>query len=161
LVASDVEQRGDSTVEGSERSSTRAWGLKTIHNALSILRRAFNLLQREGLVDRNPAAHIGELLGRVKRRTATEARVIDAWTSDEAATLLRLAQKHAPGFFPALATLFYTGMRRGEVLRLQWCDVDFTSRQIHVRRTIVKSRLTTPKIGHDRQVFMAPARWPR
>jgi len=65
--------------------------------------------------------------------------------------------EHAPGFYPALATLFYTGMRRSEVLGLQWCDVDFTSRQIHVRRAIVKSQLTTPKSGHDRRVVMASA----
>ena len=34
---------------------------KTIRNHLSVLRRVLNLLEREGLVERNPAARLGEL----------------------------------------------------------------------------------------------------
>ena len=46
---------------------------KTIRNTLSILRRVFYLHQRDGLVERNPAARIGELMRRVDRRIASSA----------------------------------------------------------------------------------------
>ena len=35
-----------------------------------------------------------------------------------------------------LAILFYTGLRRGEVLGLRWSDVDFTACTLHVERDI-------------------------
>jgi len=54
-----------------------------------------------------------------------------------------------------LATLFYTGLRRGELLGLKWQDVDFDSLRIHVRRAYVQSAVTTPKSGRARHVAMA------
>ena len=56
-------------------------------------------------------------------------------------------------------TLLYTGMRSGEALGLQWEDVDFDKRLIHVRHTLSdcggKHFLTTPKTkGSKRVIFM-------
>jgi hypothetical protein len=45
---------------------------KTIRNGMSVLRRVLTLLEREGLVNRNPASNIGELIRRVDRASATE-----------------------------------------------------------------------------------------
>jgi len=42
-------------------------------------------------------------------------------------------------------TLALTGIRCGEALGLKWCDVDFVSREIHVRRAIYRGKETTPK----------------
>jgi integrase len=129
---------------------------KTVRNALSILRRVFNLLHRDGRIARNPAARIGEILRRVDRSASMEVEVVDSWTREEVAVLLRIADGHDARFYPALATLFYTGLRRGELLGLCWEDVDFERGRIHVRRAIVKSQVTTPKSGKGRHVAMAP-----
>ena len=129
---------------------------KTIRNALSVLRRVLTLLQRDGRVTLNPAARIGELMCRVDRRIGTEASGVDSWSPEEVATLLRVAEEHEPRFSPALATLFYTGLRRGELLGLKWEDVDFERRRLHVRRAYVKGSITTPKSGRGRHVAMAP-----
>jgi site-specific recombinase XerC len=51
---------------------------KTVRNALSVLRRVFNLLQREGRITTNPAARIGEILRQVDRSAAAEVSVIDS-----------------------------------------------------------------------------------
>jgi len=130
---------------------------KTIRNALSVLRRVLTLLQRDGLVTLNPAARIGELMRRVDRRVGTEASGVDSWSPEEVSTLLRVAEEHEPRFHPALAALFYTGIRRGELLGLKWEDVDFQRLRLHIRRAYVKGSMTTPKSGRGRHVAIAPA----
>ncbi len=129
---------------------------KTIRNSLSVLRRVYNLAQRANRITHNPASHIGELLRRVDKREATEVKTIDSWSRKEVGTLLALARKHEARFYPALAFLFYTGVRRGEVLALKWEDVDFDRQRIHIRRAYVKGQLTSPKSGKGRYVMMAP-----
>jgi len=130
---------------------------KTIRNALAVLRRVLYLLERDGLVARNPAARIGELMRRVDRRVGTETNLVDSWTPEEVEILLGVAQEHEPRFHPALAVLFYTGVRRGELLGMKWEDVDFERRRLHVRRAFVRGRITLPKSGRGRHVAMASA----
>src|SRR5215472_8482204 len=49
-----------------------------------------------------------------------------------------------------------TGLRRGEVLGLQWIDVDFEQGRIHVRRAHVRRQVMTPESGRGRQAVTAP-----
>ncbi len=126
----------------------------TIRNGLAVLQRVLSLRQREGLIARNPAARLGELIRRVDRRTATEVRTVDAWTREEVGVLLDTAARYEPRFEPVLAFLFATGARRGEALGLKWEDVDFEARRIAIRRAISSGELTTPKSGRGRQIAM-------
>ena len=128
----------------------------TIQNALSIVRRVLNLAQQDGLIDRNPAARIGELMKRVDRRAAPEVRHVDAWSRQEVDTLLSVARECETRFYPALLTLVSTGIRRGELLGLKWEDVDFERGRLCVRRALVRGRSTTPKSGKARAVAMPP-----
>ena len=83
---------------------------------------------------------------------------------------------HTPREWRAvLAVALFTGMRQGELLGLQWGDIDWASNRIYVRRTLqrksamldrqpaVEDRLTTPKTEKAvRMVPMlpgAPAAW--
>ena len=132
-------------------------GLKppTIKNQLSVLRRVLNLKQREGLINRHPCQHFGELMQRVARREASEVPQVDAWSRDEVAALLQLARDHEAGFYPLLAFLLQTGCRKGEALGLRWADVDFSGDRIHIRRAVVHGKLTTPKSGKARSVVLS------
>ena len=127
---------------------------KTIKNALSVLRRVFNLAHREGLVSRNPASGIGDLMRRVDQRSATEVQQVQAWTRPEVDDLLALARGHEPLLYPGLLFLFSTGARRGEMLGLKWEDVDFDRREIVIRRSITARQVTTPKSGRSRILAM-------
>ena len=127
---------------------------RTIRNALAIVRRVLHLAQREGLVDRNPAARIGELMRRVGRQAATETEEAQFWRREEANRLIELARIHEPGFAPILVFFFSTGARRGEALGLRWEDVDFEGRSIRIRRSITRGKVTTPKSGRGRTVAM-------
>ncbi len=76
--------------------------------------------------------------------------------NEEVSTLLSLARKHETRFYPALYVLFSTGIRCGELLGLQWRDVDFERRKIQVRRAWVKGAMTSPKSGRGRSIAMTP-----
>ena len=128
---------------------------KTVQNALSVLRRVYYLAVREGLVDRNPATRIGELMRRVDRRLLTEVREVEVWSRDEVGRLLDLAREHEPWLYPALLFVFSTGARRGEMLGLRWEDVSFDRREISIRRAITARQLTTPKSGRSRIIAMS------
>jgi integrase len=51
-------------------------------------------------------------------------------------------------------TAAFTGLRMGELRALEWSDVDFGKRLIHVRRNYVKGDLALPKSGKVRSVPM-------
>jgi integrase len=153
--ATDLREIREADLLGFARSKMET-GLspKTVKNALSVLRRVYYLAQREGLVNRNPAARIGELMRRVDRRLSSEVREVETWTRDEVERLLALAREHEPSLYPALLLLFSTGVRRGEVLGLKWGDVNFDRREITIRRSITARQVTTPKSGRSRVVVM-------
>ena len=48
-----------------------------------------------------------------------------------------------------------TGLRAGELRGLQWADLDFERDQLHVRRSIVRGEVVTPKSGKPRVLPMA------
>jgi integrase len=125
-----------------------------IRNALSVLRRVCNLLVRDGALQRNPAAGIGELMRRVGRAVAVETEEVQAWAPTEIEGLVASAKAHEPGFAPFLTLLLSTGLRRGEALGLQWADVDFDGRRLSVRRAVTSQGLTTPKSGKARRVVL-------
>jgi len=129
----------------------------TILTGLSVVRRVLNLAVRDGLIDRNPAGHLGELMRRVDRRTAKETRVVDSWSRQEAVKLLQIAEEHEPRFAPLLRFLLSTGARRGEALGLRWEDVDFEGKWVTIRRALTKGVSVTPKSGKARKIAIPPS----
>ncbi|MBL6978173.1 MAG: site-specific integrase [Desulfobacteraceae bacterium] len=59
-------------------------------------------------------------------------------------------------FYPHILTLFRTGLRVGEMLGLQWGDIDFKERSFKVSRRIYHAEVGTPKSGKNRIVDMTP-----
>jgi integrase len=69
--------------------------------------------------------------------------------------LLSLAHDHEPHVYPVVFAAFQTGARRGELLALRWEDIDFSARQIQIRRALVRGALKPPKSGQARRIAMA------
>lgn len=67
---------------------------------------------------------------------------IEILAPDEVEKLLGKASNH---YRVAFLTDFLTGMRAGELWGLQWGDVDWNSKRIHVRRSLWKGHFQTPK----------------
>jgi integrase len=81
---------------------------------------------------------------------------VNALTRDEARTFLEVVGEHYPHYYPFFLCALRTGMRLGELLALEWGDIDFRGGFIEVRRAHVKGQITTPKNGKTRRVDMSP-----
>lgn len=99
----------------------------TITYVRSILKNAFRAAYAEGIIDRDIS---------VSLKTPAPARPSHrrALTDAETAAVLSVIKKHPDGLM--LALLYYTGMRRGEMLGLTWSDIDYGTRTIHIKRDI-------------------------
>jgi len=70
--------------------------------------------------------------------------------------VLDQAKARFSGFYPLLLCALRTGMRRGELLGLQWGDIDFAGQFIEVRRAEVRRQVTSTKTHRIRRVDMSP-----
>jgi integrase len=105
----------------------------------------------DALLPANPAFRMGKYL-----RDADEAPVeIHPFTAEEAHRFLTTVQQRAPHWYAFFLCGLRTGMRLGELLALEWRDLDFEARIIHVRRAWVSGRLTSPKNKQRRKIDMS------
>lgn len=94
----------------------------TCNHELGTLKLLFNKAIAWGLSEKNPAAKVKPL-----RRDNGRMRIL---TVDEAGRLLQAASRHLR---PIIICALETGMRRGEILNLQWIDVDLKNGTLYVK----------------------------
>jgi integrase len=82
-------------------------------------------------------------------------REIQPFTREEAHTFLTTVETGCPEYYAFFLCALRTGMRLGELLALQWRDVNLRARSIDVQRTLVSGKLTTPKNRNRRRVDMS------
>jgi len=114
------------------KQKTRSDGDRTIasvNRELSMLRRMFNVSQREGWIIRNPFAAGDSLIS-----VADEKRRERILTREEEAALLSkcevASRSHLRGI---LLCALDTGMRQGEIFSLRWRDVDFENGLLNIQ----------------------------
>jgi integrase len=95
----------------------------------------------------NPAAE-------VEKPPLQHSGGIDVFSPEEVHALVRAAAREQDAAI--YLTAAFTGLRRGELIALQWRDVDFAGSVIRVRASYSEGQLTTPKSGKVRSVPMAP-----
>lgn len=105
----------------------------------------------EELIPVNPTVGITKRLqlGRDKRIT------ISPLNRDEVDLFLTTCKERAPDFYPFFLCASRTGMRLGELLGLQWGDIDWNSKFIMVQRSYKLGRITPTKTGKTRRVDMS------
>jgi integrase len=116
---------------------------------------------RKTKVTSNPALKTKDLIAQAGKPKDDP----DPFSTEDADLVLAIAQEHFPrwsGQKPArVRTDFWyafllcglrTGMRLGELLGLEWGDIDWRARTITVTRNFTHGNLTTPKNGKGRTV---------
>jgi integrase len=129
----------------------------TVRNLVATLRAILNQAVEDGVLANNPAIRFGRHL---HHRTDARARVT-ALTEGEVAILLDAAERWYSDYADLVALLFFTGVREGEALGLQWGDLDAAGGFLEVRRTVdvrpQRFLVGTPKSGKSRRVDVADA----
>jgi integrase len=115
---------------------------KTVNNRLTVLRKAPDLACDYGLIDHVP---------RLKWLRVPKQK-FDFLDFDEAERLLKAAEEVEPFWFAMIFTAIRTGMRQGELLALEWDDVDLVAGRIMVRQSHWRGHTDTPKSGREREI---------
>lgn len=129
-----------------EDGRERGGGLseKSIHNCHVCLRKALADAVTDGLIVKNPA-HAAHKL--------PERPEITSWAPAELSAFL----SHVGGddLFALWRLAASTGLRRGEILGLQWSDIDLDVRRISINRQVVKAeqsvKIAPPKTRASRR----------
>lgn len=87
-----------------------------------------------GYLKENPALYV--------EKPRVEREEMDFLTPEELRLFL---EKVSPQYYPLFLTAVLTGLRRGELLALQWGDIEFAHNLIHVRRSLYKGKFVSPK----------------
>lgn len=121
----------------------------------AVIKGMFDQALRNQIIINNPSDAI--TLPRFKKQTQDDKRVM---TMDEQRTFLKYAADSL--YYPFYVVALQTGMRVNEICGLQWNDIDFDRKEIHVSGTLVyirgKGRFKdTPKSQtSDRKIPMLP-----
>jgi len=123
----------------------------TIRNYLAPLKSAYFQAVEDGMLTVNPVTRVSRLCKEAK----AGKDAMQPLTRKEVNTLLGKVQEKKPSLHPLLLCAVRTGLRRGELIGLQWGDVDLHSRFLMVRRAIVRNRMGVPKSGKVRRVDLS------
>ncbi len=118
---------------------------KSVGNLLIILKRMLHHAVLWGYLRRNPAALV--------QKPRVEREEMEVLNPEEVRLFLQHVRTKHYAFF---LTAVLTGLRRGELLALQWGDIDWRSSQIVVRRSLYRGQFVSPKTTYScRRVVMS------
>lgn len=124
--------------------------IKTVRYIHTMIRKALADAHRKGSVLRNVAD-----LADPPKLSAAPKQEIRVWTPEELRTFLFEIEGHR--LYPAYFLAANTGMRRGEVLGLQWNHIDLGARRLSVHRSLAnvayELKLSDVKTANGRRVI--------
>jgi integrase len=131
---------------------TGALSSRTIGHAHRVLHKALADALRHELIVRNPASVVSP-----PKVTASEVAIL---TADQVQAAL--AAMRDTVIYPQIVVLLSTGIRRGELMGLQWADLDLDAGKLRIERAIEKTkthglRIKQPKTKHGRRSISLPA----
>lgn len=114
------------TIREARESLSKGRGPATVNRYLSAMRSCWNWGRASGLIPRDQLWP--------ERVMLTEPKGRARFLSDaELASVLTKAREHSALMLAAITVSIATGLRQGELLRLDWSDVDFSAATLAVR----------------------------
>lgn len=113
--------------DGANMRTGKPLARKTIIHYLSFISDVFSYAMRSDLVSDNPCSKVIIPKGESKEK--------EIYTQEEMQCLLELLMKEPLKFRVFFFLIAYSGFRRGEMLGLEWKDIDWENGVISVRRT--------------------------
>ncbi len=159
----DVRRIDDDLVRAcAVKQAARGHARETVETTGAMLDQILRWAVAKSYSDRCPALKSfgGEGVVRIFRQVAQakclpSAR-IEAWTRREVARIIQCAQERGDWLADPLLFLAMTGCRRGEMLALEWADVDLERGRASIRQSFSRGQLKSTKSGHGRSVELAP-----
>lgn len=148
ITALDIEQFKAHNVTAVVGKTGRKIAAKTVNEHVCVLSSMFSSAEKWGYLKANPCRGVPRL-----RLPEQEYQFYDCKQTE---LFLSKAAQVEPDYYAFFATAFKTGMRLGELLGLEWGDIDFVGGQIHLRRSHSEGHTTTPKSGKPRLIPMSP-----
>ncbi|MBS3819941.1 site-specific integrase [bacterium] len=108
----------------------------TINRELSLLKSILYAAEYDGLIESNPIR--GRRIKRLEENNSREKKILDMKLTDE--DLRRLIDCASPYFKPILQIALVTGMRRSEILKMKWNDINFRLGTIYIPKENSKSK---------------------
>ncbi|MFH1891482.1 MAG: site-specific integrase [Candidatus Zixiibacteriota bacterium] len=119
---------------------------KSVVNFLIPLKEMFKHAVAWGYMKRDPSLYV--------KRPRVELEEMEFFSPEEIRLFLDNVN---PNYYTMFLTAVMTGMRRGELLALQWGDIDWNSNQISIRRSIYRGEFVNPKSKNSiRRIVMSP-----
>lgn len=119
---------------------------KTINNYRTVFNSILEEARKDGLIEKN-------FFSTIDKEKVTKP-LIEPFSLDEVKLILENSTGVEKQFFQIS---FFTGMRTGELLALKWDDINFVSKQIHIKRAIRRGTISSPKTdGSVRVIDMLP-----
>ena len=113
---------------------------RTVQIIHATLHKALRQAVRWSLVPRNVAD--------VVNPPKPSKKEIQTLTAEQAKKLLKTAQDTQPKLYALYVLAVSTGMRSGELLGLQWRDIDLGDGVLQVRRTVFNGKVSSPKTSY-------------
>jgi integrase len=112
-----------------------------------------NHAKEDKLITENPASK----MSRFYKQAPVVHEEIRPLTREEVPLFLKSVLDNAPEHYPLFLCAIHTGLRSGELVGLQWGDVDFNGKFLTVRRAVKRGRVTRTKTDKVRRVDLSDA----
>ncbi|WP_301291923.1 site-specific integrase [Bacillus sp. 1663tsa1] len=132
--------------------SSLSEGMKpvTVRSIHQIVRTALAYAVRHDIVKKNVADVISP------PTAGADARTVNTWTEEEVLRFLEHAKESR--YYIAYLLAITCGMRKGEILGLQWKDIDFERRALSVNRSLshITKEFHEPKTSSGKRLIVLP-----
>jgi integrase len=95
---------------------------RTVNLEVTMVKAMLNWAVERRMIPKNPILYVKKIRG-------PESKTIEFLTREEMQALLQAA---TPTYHPIFYTYLKTGIRKAELIHLEWSDIDFTNKQIRV-----------------------------